>query len=87
MFNVLYHQQISDEPTCYKVFKSDIIKNIEIKKSGFSWEPEVSAKIAKKGIKIFQVPIKYNPRTKKQGKKINWKDGIEAVWTLIRYRV
>jgi glycosyltransferase involved in cell wall biosynthesis len=86
LFNLLYFQHISDEPTCYKVFRADIIKNIEIKGRGFNWEPEVSAKIAKKRIKIFEVPIKYYPRSKKQGKKIKWRDGFEAIWTLIKYR-
>jgi glycosyltransferase involved in cell wall biosynthesis len=86
LFNILYFQRISDEPTCYKVFKAEVIKNIEIKGAGFNWEPEVSAKIAKKRIKFFEVPIKYTPRSKKQGKKINWKDGIEAAWTLFKYR-
>ena len=86
LFNILYSQHISDEPTCYKTFKADIIKNIEIKEEGFNWEPEVSAKIAKKRIKIFEVPIKYNPRPVKEGKKIKWKDGVGAIWTLIKYR-
>lgn len=86
LFNILYSQEISDEPTCYKVFKSEVIKNIGIKEAGFNWEPEVSAKIAKKKIKIFEVPIRYNPRSKKEGKKIKWKDGFDAIWTLLKYR-
>jgi len=86
LFNILYFQRISDEPTCYKVFRAEIIKNIEIKEEGFNWEPEVSAKIARRGIEIHEVPISYNPRTTKQGKKINWKDGLEAAWTLFKYR-
>jgi glycosyltransferase involved in cell wall biosynthesis len=84
--NILFFTRISDEPTCYKVFRSDVIKSIKIEGNRFEWEPEVTAKIAKKKIKIFEVPIKYYPRTKKEGKKINWKDGFEAIWTLIKVR-
>ncbi len=86
LFNILYRQHISDEPTCYKVFKTGLIKNIEMKETSFSWEPEVSAKIAKRGIKFFEVPIRYNPRSKKEGKKMKWTDGFKAIWTLIKYR-
>jgi glycosyltransferase involved in cell wall biosynthesis len=84
--NILFGIRITDEPTCYKVFKSDVIKNIKINGNRFEWEPEVTAKIAKSGIKIHEVPISYNPRKKSEGKKIKWKDGIEAIWTLVRYR-
>ncbi len=84
--NILYFTWITDEPTCYKCFRSDIIKNIKIENSRFNWEPEVTAKILKKGIKIYEVPISYNPRTFEEGKHINWKDGISALWTLLRYR-
>ena len=85
--NLLFLSHLTDEPTCYKCFRSDIIKNIRIKNNGFEWEPEVTAKILKKGIKIIEVPISYNPRTIEEGKKINWKDGFKAIWTLIKYRV
>lgn len=85
--NILYPSlHITDEPTCYKVFKSDVIKNIDLKCNRFEFCPEVTAKIAKKGIKIYEVPISYFPRSIKEGKKINWKDGFEAVWTLVKYR-
>ncbi len=84
--NVIYGIKLTDEPTCYKCFKSSLIKSIEIDSDGFNWEPEVTAKIAKRKIKIHEVPISYKPRTFEEGKKINWKDGIEALWTLIRYK-
>ena len=84
--NLLFRTNITDEATCYKCFRSDIIKNINIKGNQFEWEPEVTAKIAKKGIKIHEVPISYNPRTFEEGKHINWKDGVQAIWTLIKYR-
>jgi len=84
--NFLYRAEITDEPTCYKMFRTEIIKNLSLKCKGFEFCPEVTAKIRKKGIKIYEVPIRYNPRSIKEGKKIRWKDGIIAIWTLIKYR-
>lgn len=84
--NILYNAKISDEPTCYKVFKSDVLKNINLRCTGFEFCPEVTAKVRKKGYKIHEIPIKYNPRTLKEGKKIKIRDGLEAVWTLLKYR-
>ena len=86
MSNVLYNAKITDEPTCYKVFDSDVLKNINLKCKRFEFCPEVTAKVRKKGHKIIEVPISYNPRTIEEGKKINYKDGIQAIWTLIKYR-
>ena len=86
--NILYPKiHLTDEPTCYKVFRADIIKSIPLKCKRFEFCPEVTAKIAKKGIRIHEVPISYYPRTIKEGKHIQWKDGFEAVWTLVKYRV
>ncbi|MBU0929641.1 MAG: glycosyltransferase family 2 protein [Nanoarchaeota archaeon] len=84
--NILYNAKITDEPTCYKVFKTNVIKNINLKCTKFEFCPEVTAKVRKKGYKIYEIPIKYNPRTLKEGKKIKFRDGFEAVWTLIKYR-
>jgi len=84
--NFLYGAGITDEPTCYKMFRAEIIKSLNLKCRGFEFCPEVTAKIRKKGIKIYEVPIHYNPRSIKEGKKIKWKDGIIAIWTLIKYR-
>ena len=84
--NLLYNTNITDEPTGYKVFKSSVLKSIKIKSNGFEWEPEVTAKIAKKGIKIYEVPISYSFRSPKEGKKIKIKDGFIAILTLIKYR-
>lgn len=84
--NALYNINITDEPTCYKVFKSQVLKNINLKCSRFEFCPEVTAKIAKKKILIYEVPIHYYPRSANEGKKIKWNDGFEAVWTLIKYR-
>jgi len=84
--NFLYGAGITDEPTCYKMFNTEIIKSLNLKCRGFEFCPEVTAKIRKKGIKIYEVPIHYNPRSIKEGKKIRWKDGLIAIWTLIKYR-
>lgn len=84
--NILYRTNIHDEATCYKVFKTDILKNLNLKCSGFEFCPEVTAKVLKKGYKIHEVPISYSPRTFKEGKKIKFNDGITALWTLIKYR-
>lgn len=86
MANLLYNAKITDEPTCYKVFKTSILKSINLKSKRFEFCPEVTAKVRKKGYKIYELPISYKPRSIEQGKKINWKDGIEAIWTLIKYR-
>ncbi len=82
----LYRIKITDMETCYKVFRSDVIKNIELKSKRFDFEAEITAKIAKKKYKIKEVPISYYARTKVEGKKIGWKDGIETLWALIKYR-
>jgi len=84
--NLLYSIKITDEPTCYKMFRADFLKSINLECERFEFCPEITAKIAKRGIKIYEVPISYYPRHKNEGKKINWKDGIEAVWTLLKYR-
>ena len=84
--NLLFGSKLTDEATCYKTFDTKLIKSIKINGNKFDWEPEITAKILKKKIKIKEVPIKYYPRTIKQGKKINWKDGLEGIFTLIKYR-
>ncbi len=86
MSNILYNANITDEPTCYKVFDTKVLQSLNLKSKRFEFCPEVTAKIRKKGYRIYEVPISYNPRTIKEGKKINWKDGVEAIWTLIKYR-
>ena len=84
--NFLYGCEITDMETCYKAFKRDLIQNITIKSNRFDFEPEITAKILKKKIYIKEVPISYNGRGHDEGKKINWKDGISAIWTLIKFR-
>jgi glycosyltransferase involved in cell wall biosynthesis len=84
--NILYGQHLTDEPTCYKLFRTDFIKSIPLRCMGFEFCPEVTAKIAKRGIKISEIAIEYYPRSIEEGKKIKWTDGIEAIWTLFKYR-
>jgi glycosyltransferase involved in cell wall biosynthesis len=84
--NVLYNSIISDMETCYKVFRADVIKNIPLRSSRFEIEPEVTAKVLKQKIRIYEVPISYNGREWHEGKKIKWYDFFIALWTLVRYR-
>jgi dolichol-phosphate mannosyltransferase len=85
--NLLYRTKITDEPTCYKVFRSSVLRSIPLECNRFEFCPEVTAKVAKRKIKILELPISYNPRTKSQGKKIKWHDGLSAIWTLVKYRI
>ncbi len=84
--NFLYGSQITDEPTCYKVFKTKLLKSLDLCSDGFEFCPEVTAKILRRKIPIHEVPISYRPRSWKEGKKIQWKDGIIAILVLIKYR-
>lgn len=84
--NIFTHYKLTDMETCYKVFKSDIIKNIDLKENRFGFEPEVTSKLSKVKAKIIEVPIKYNPRTKDEGKKIGIKDGLRAIYCILKYR-
>ena len=83
---MLYGSIITDMETCYKVFSRRLISSLRLNANGFDIEPEITAKLLKKGIKIKEVPISYYPRSKLAGKKINWKDGIKAIWTLFYWR-
>lgn len=85
--NLLYNTMLTDMETCYKVFRADVIKGLNLKSDRFQIEPEITAKIFKKGYKVFEVPISYAGRDFKEGKKITWRDGIWAVMTLVKYRL
>jgi dolichol-phosphate mannosyltransferase len=86
MTNILYGQRLTDEPTCYKMFETKLLKGIPLTCEGFEFCPEVTARIARRRIRIEEVPIRYYPRSSREGKKICWKDGVVAMWTLIKYR-
>ena len=85
--NLLYGIRITDEPTCYKLFRRELLKELNLRCQGFEFCPEVTAKVARRGIPIYEVPIRYSPRTLNQGKKISWKDGLYAIWILLKYRL
>jgi glycosyltransferase involved in cell wall biosynthesis len=84
--NVLYNTILTDMETCYKVFRADVIKNIQIKSNRFDFEPEITAKILKRKYKLYEMPISYSGRDFDEGKKISWRDGFAAVWALVKYR-
>jgi dolichol-phosphate mannosyltransferase len=84
--NLLYNANLTDEATCYKVFDTKLLKELNLECERFEFCPEVTAKVLRKGIKILEVPINYYPRSIDEGKKIRMKDGFEAVWTLLKWR-
>jgi dolichol-phosphate mannosyltransferase len=85
--NLLYGLHITDEATAYKVFRTEVIRNLPLRSRGFEFCPEVVAKLAKRRTRIVEVPIGFNPRSKTQGKKLHYfRDGIKAIWTLIKNR-
>lgn len=85
--NMLSNLNLTDMEVCYKVFKTDVIKNINLQENKFGFEPEITAKIAKKNIKIYEVGIKYFGRKYSEGKKITWKDGFSAIRCIIKYNL
>ncbi len=85
--NTLYGLNITDEPTGYKVFRAELIKRLPLRSEGFEFCPEVTALVALNQTPIVEVPIRYNPRSIGEGKKIRWRDGMIAIWTLVRYRL
>ncbi len=84
--NFLYNAILSDMETCYKVFRKEVVQNMNIRARGFEFEPEFTAKVLKQGIRIYEVPISYNGREWTEGKKIKWTDAPKALWALIKYR-
>ena len=87
VINVLFDSILTDMETGYKLFRREIIQDIKINAKRFDFEPEVTAKLLKRKVRIFEVPITFNPRDYTEGKKIGVKDAFEAVWTLLKYRV
>jgi glycosyltransferase involved in cell wall biosynthesis len=84
--NILYNAILSDMETCYKVFRAEVGKSMTIHARGFEFEPEFTAKVLKRGIRVYEVPISYNGREWSEGKKIKWTDAPIALWTLLKYR-
>jgi glycosyltransferase involved in cell wall biosynthesis len=86
MTNVLYNTTLSDMETCYKLFSRESLEGIEIHSDRFEFEPEITAKILKKKVRIYEVPVSYAGREYEEGKKIVWMDGFKALWALLKYR-
>lgn len=84
--NILYNTTLTDMETCYKAFRAEVIKPIRIRSNRFDFEPEITAKVLKQGARLYEAPISYCGRNFDEGKKITWRDGIVAVWTLLKYR-
>jgi glycosyltransferase involved in cell wall biosynthesis len=85
--NMFTNINLSDMETCYKVFRREIIQSIQIEEDRFGFEPEITAKVAKKGCSIYEVGISYYGRTYAEGKKIGWKDGFRAIYSIVKYNV
>jgi glycosyltransferase involved in cell wall biosynthesis len=84
--NVLYNTMLTDMETCYKVMRTEVLRSMTLRSNGFGIEPELTAKIFKRGYRVYEVPITYDGRGYDEGKKINWRDGVVALWVLLKYR-
>ncbi len=85
--NVLFDTILSDMETCYKVFTREVALQLRLKSPGWGFDPEITAKILKRGYRIYEVPISYTGREYDEGKKISWRDGLTVMWTLLKYRL
>jgi len=85
--NLLYGLSITDEATCFKVFRTDLLRSLDLTCEGFEFCPEVTAKLGRRGVRIAEVPIHYRARNIAEGKKVRWTDGFEALWVLVRHRI
>jgi glycosyltransferase involved in cell wall biosynthesis len=87
MSNMFTDMNLTDMETCYKVFKREIIQSIDIKENRFGFEPEITAKVSRMRCRVYEVGISYSGRTYDEGKKIGWKDGVRAIWCILKYNV
>lgn len=85
--NLLYGVNITDESTCYKMVRTKLLKSLNLRCERFEFCPELVSRLGRQKIKIYEIPINYNPRKMQEGKKIRWHDGLSAIWTLLRYRL
>ena len=85
--NALTNLNLSDMETCYKVFRREVIQSFKIRENRFGFEPEITAKVARAGYRIYEVGISYAGRTYAEGKKIGWKDGVRAIWCILKYNI
>jgi glycosyltransferase involved in cell wall biosynthesis len=84
--NILYNTMLTDMETCYKVMRREVLNGLDLESNGFGIEPEITAKIFKRGYRVYEVPISYDGRTYEEGKKISWRDGVVALWVLVKNR-
>ncbi len=84
--NLLYGSDLTDEATGYKLFRTELLRSLDLQSDGFEFCPEVTSKLLRHDIEIHEIPISYQPRGLEEGKKINWRDGLEAIWTLVKHR-
>ena len=84
--DIFTNLKLTDMETCYKVFRREVLQGISLKSNRFGFEPEITAKVAKGNWRVYEVPISYAGRTYEEGKKITWKDGVQALWCIIRFR-
>src|SRR5215475_12506092 len=85
--NVLYNTMLTDMETCYKVMRREVLQGLDLQSNGFGIEPEITAKIFKRHYRVYEVPFSYDGRTYEEGKKIGWKDGVVALWVLLKHRI
>ena len=85
--NVLYNTMLTDMETCYKVMRTEVLRSMSLEANGFGIEPELTAKIFKRGYRVYEVPITYDGRGYDEGKKIGWRDGFVALWVLLKFRL
>jgi glycosyltransferase involved in cell wall biosynthesis len=84
--NILYNTMLTDMETCFKVMRAEVLRSMTLRSNRFGIEPELTAKIFKRGYRVYEIPITYDGRGYSEGKKITWRDGIVAIWTLLKYR-
>ena len=84
--NILYNVNLTDMETCYKAIRASFVEDLPLRSKRFDIEPEITAKLLKRGARLYEVPIRYAGRTYREGKKIGWRDGFQAIWTLLKYR-
>ena len=85
--NILYNTMLTDMETCYKVMRTEVLRSMTLESNGFGIEPELTAKIFKRGYRVYEVPISYDGRSYEEGKKIGWRDGFVALWVLLKFRL
>ena len=86
MTNILYNTMLTDMETCFKAMHVDVLRSMTLRSNRFGIEPELTAKIFKRGFRVYEIPITYDGRGYDEGKKITWRDGVDAIWTLLKYR-